>query len=72
MKLFSADKSELMNVSSIARSGNDLVIKGKVFATMPMTAKLTPEEARKIFKLIDLKTFLFIISLAFRGRKKLS
>ena len=66
MKLFSPDKSELMDVSSIERDGSDLVIKGKVFAAMPMTARLRPAEAKKALKLIDLKTALFILTLPFR------
>ncbi len=66
MKLYSPDKSELMDVGSIEREGSDLVIKGKVFGAMPMTARLRPEEARKALKLVDLKTALFILSLPFR------
>ncbi len=66
MKLFSPDKSELMDVSAIERDGNDLVIKGKVFGAMPMTAKLRPEEARKALKLVNLKLALFILTLPFR------
>ena len=66
MKLYSPDKSELMDVGSIERDGSDLVIKGKVFGAMPMTARLRPEEARKALKLVDLKTALFILSLPFR------
>lgn len=66
MKLFSPDKSELMDVSSIERDGADLVIRGKVFGAMPMTARLRPEEARKALKLVDLRTALFILTLPFR------
>ena len=66
MKLYSPDKSELMDVSSIERDGEDLVIKGKVFGAMPMTARLRPEEARKALKLVDLRTALFILTLPFR------
>ena len=66
MKLFSPDKSELMDVSSIERDGADLVIKGKVFGAMPMTARLRPEEAKKALKLVNLKTALFILTLPFR------
>jgi hypothetical protein len=66
MKLYSPDKSELMDVSSIERDGADLVIKGKVFGAMPMTARLRPEEAKKALKLVDLKTALFILTLPFR------
>jgi hypothetical protein len=66
MKLYSADKSELMQVSVIERDGSDLLIKGKVFGTMPMTARLTPAEARQGLKLLRLRTLLFLISLLFR------
>ena len=66
MKLFGPDKSELMSVSALERDGADLVIKGKVFGTMPMTARLTPEQARAMFKLLNLRTILFILTLPFR------
>ena len=66
MKLYSPDKSELMDVSAIERDGDDLVIKGKVFGAMPMTARLRPAEAKKALKLVDLKLALFILTLPFR------
>ena len=66
MKLTGPDKSELMTVSALERDGDDLVIKGKVFGTMPMTARLTPEQARAAFKLLNLRTILFILTLPFR------
>lgn len=69
MKLLGPDKSELMNVSSIERAGDDLLIKGKVFGTMPLVARLTPEESRKIFKLINFRLVLFMLTLPFRRPK---
>lgn len=66
MKLTGPDKSELMTVSALERDGNDLVIKGKVFGTMPMTARLTPAEARAALKLLDFRTILFILTLPLR------
>ena len=66
MRLVGPDKSELMTVSALERDGDDLVIKGKVFGTMPMTARLTPEQARAAFKLLDLKMMLFVLTLPFR------
>ena len=57
MKIRAADKSELMQVSKIERKGNDLVLKGKVYGTMPMTATLTPGLA------------WFILTLPFRKSK---
>ncbi|WEK45392.1 MAG: hypothetical protein P0Y56_10125 [Candidatus Andeanibacterium colombiense] len=71
MKIYSADKSELMQVSRIERKGNDLVLKGKVFGTMPMSATLTPEQARAAFKLLSVQLVLFLITMPFRrGTRK--
>ena len=66
MKITSADKSELMQVKKIERQGNDLVLKGKVFGTMPMTARLTPDQERAGLKLLTPKLILFLITLPFR------
>lgn len=68
MKIFSSDNSELIKISSIERQGNELVLKGKIFGAMPMTAKLRPEEARAALKLLDLKLIWFLLSLVFRAR----
>ena len=66
MKIYDGTKKELMNVTAIQRDGNMLVLKGKIFGTMPMVAKLSPSEACKAFKLLDFKTILFILTLLFR------
>jgi len=66
VKLYAADNSELMRIEQIERNGNDLIIKGKVFGAMPMTAKLRPREARQALKLLNLRTLLFLLTLAFR------
>ena len=66
MKIYSTDKSELMTISKIERKGDDLVLKGKVFGTMPMTARLTPAEARAALKLLTPKLIFFLITLPFR------
>jgi hypothetical protein len=69
MKIYAADKSELMQVSKIERKGNDLVLKGKVYGTMPMSATLTPEQAREALKLLSPKLVLFLLTLPFRKSK---
>ena len=66
MKLYGADKRELMTVSRIERDGNQLVIKGKVFGTMPMTATLTPAEVREGLKLLRFRGVLFLMTMPFR------
>ena len=69
MKIYAADKSELMQVSKIERKGNDLVLKGKVYGTMPMTATLTPDQAKEALKLLSPKLILFLLTLPFRKSK---
>jgi hypothetical protein len=67
--LYSADNSKLMEIEALERSGNDLLIKGKVFGAMPMTARLSPAEARKGLKLVSFKLALFLLTFLFRGGK---
>lgn len=66
MKLYGADNKELMVVTAIERQGNDLVLKGKIFGTMPMTARIRPEEARKVFGLMRPRVLFFALSLLLR------
>jgi len=66
MKLFTRDKMELIDISALERDGNDLVIKGRIFGTMPMTACLRPEEARRALRLLNWRLFLFLATFLFR------
>jgi hypothetical protein len=66
MKILGQDNSELMQVSVLERDGNTLVIKGKVFGSMPMTARLTPQEGRNALKLLNFKLALFLLTFLFR------
>jgi hypothetical protein len=66
MTLYSTDNTPLMEVSSLERSGNDVLIKGKVFGTMPMTARLTPAEARKGLGLVTFKLVWFMVKALLR------
>lgn len=66
MKLINSDGSELMRVESIERDGNRLMIRGKVFGAMPMSARLEPEEARKGLKLLNARLVLFLLTFLFR------
>jgi len=70
MKLYAQDNSVLMEISAIERQGNNLVLKGKVFGSMPMTARLKPEEARKGLKLLGFKLVLFLVTFLFRSELK--
>jgi hypothetical protein len=70
MRLYAPDNSVLMEISALERKGNNLVVKGKVFGSMPMTALLRPEEARKGLKLMGFKLALFLLTFLFRSSKK--
>lgn len=66
MRLYSTDRTPLMEIDTLERSGNDLLIKGKVFGTMPMTARLTPAEARNGLKLLSFRLAFFLLTLLLR------
>ena len=66
MNFVGADGTELIMVTALDRDGNKLVIKGKVFGTMPITARLSPTEARKGLKLLNFRLLLFLLTLLLR------
>jgi len=66
MKFVGPDNVELIMISALDRDGNDFLIKGKVFGAMPITARLSPEEARKGLKLVKFRLFLFLLTFLFR------
>jgi hypothetical protein len=67
VKLYGPDRRELMTISRIERDGNQLLIKGKVFGTMPLSASLTPAQARAGLKLLGLRGLFFVFTMLFRG-----
>lgn len=70
MKLVDSTGKEMMIVSQItADDRNFLVVKGKVFGAMPMTAKLSPEEARAALKMLDRRTVWFLLTMLLRRSK---
>jgi hypothetical protein len=70
MKVFTPDNGELMEIREIQRHGNSLAVRGKIMGSMPMTAIITPQEARRALKLLDVRTFLFLLTLLFRRNKQ--
>jgi len=66
MTLYSPDNSPLMQVSTIERSGNELLVKGKVFGTMPVTARLKPSEARKGLRMLGFRLTFFLLTFLLR------
>jgi len=66
MKLQNLDQSTLMEVTAFDIEGNNLVIKGTILGSMPVTSMLTPSEARAVFKLLTPRLFFFLLTLLFR------
>jgi phytoene dehydrogenase-like protein len=52
IRLFDENDAELMAVNRIDTSENELVIKGKTFGTMPLTARLGPGDLRRALRLV--------------------
>ena len=69
MKILGADNKELIAISAIERDGAELVLRGKIFGTLPMSARIRPEEARRGLKLLDWRTALFALSLPWRRNR---
>ena len=65
MKLPTTDNTELMEVNALRPEGRSLLVEGTIMGAMPTRAVLTPAELRKGLKLLDLRTFLFIIRMLF-------
>ena len=66
MNIYGADDKVLMNISAIEPDGSTLVVKGKIFGTMPLSARLRPEDARAALGMMNWKTRLFLLTLLFR------
>jgi hypothetical protein len=66
MKLFGPDNNELLQITSLEAEDGKLVMKGKVFGSMPLTAKLTGTEARNALKLLNFKLVFFLLTFLFR------
>jgi len=66
MKIYGPDNNELMQITSLESQDGKLVMKGKVFGSMPLTAKLTGTEARNALKLLNFKLVIFLLTFLFR------
>lgn len=70
MKIFGSDNQELIAISAIERDGAELVLRGKILGTLPMSARIRPEEARRGLRMLDWRTALFVLSLPWRRRRR--
>jgi len=68
MRLFTPDKSLLIEVRSIKLHPEGLLIEGKIMGSMPMKAVLRPEEMRAALKLLSWRTIMRGIGMLVRGK----
>lgn len=66
MKLLTNDSSELMEVSGFKKENGNLIVVGTIMGAMPVEAVLTPDELRKVFKILTLGIVFFVIGMLFR------
>lgn len=69
MNIYGADDKLLMSISAIEPDGTSLVVKGKIFGTLPLSARLRPEDARAALGMMNWRTRLFLLTLPFRRRR---
>ncbi len=67
MKLRSKDGIEMMDVRSIDRDGDRLVVKGKMMGTMATTIFVDPEELWAAFRLFSAGTILRLPAMLLKG-----
>jgi hypothetical protein len=64
--LYGPANEDLLVIRSVERDGNSLVVKGQAYGTMPLSAALRPEEARRLFSLVKWPLVPFLVSFLFR------
>lgn len=67
MKLFSAEGVEMMDVKSIERDGDRLLLKGKMMGAMTAKIYVKPEDMWAAFKLFPMSLLLAMPILLFKG-----
>lgn len=68
MKLYSPDKSLLIEVRAIKETDEGLVVEGKIMGSMPMKAIVRPEELRSGLKLISVRLVMKVLTMLVKGR----
>lgn len=68
IKLYGPDNKEMMTITKLDKDadGNGLVIKGKIYGAMPLTARLYPEDARACLKMLTPKLVWFLLTMMFK------
>lgn len=68
MKLYTPDKSLLIDVSAVKTHPEGLMLEGKIMGAMPMKAILRPEELRAGFGFLSFSLVLKALKMLVFGR----
>jgi phytoene dehydrogenase-like protein len=68
--LYGPADEDLLTIRTIERSGEDLVVKGQAYGTMPIEVTLRPDQARQLVKMMRFSFLPFLFSLLFRRAKR--
>lgn len=71
MIIYGANGNKLIEIEKLSKAAAGLQFKGKIMGTMPVTGTVLPSEARALWKLLDLPTALFLLTLPFRRNRRL-
>jgi len=67
MKMFTKEGIEMMDVKSIDRDGENLVMKGKMMGTMYASIYLRPQDVWQALRLLSFSTVLRLPVILFTG-----
>lgn len=70
MKMFSKEGVEMVEVKSIQRKDDTLVMKGKVMGSMATTILIRPEDCWQALQLLGWRTLLRLPLILFRGYRQ--
>jgi hypothetical protein len=66
MKLYTAEKTDLLEVQAIETTSEGIVIDGQIMGAMPMKALLTPAELRRGLRFLTPKVLMALVCMLFR------
>jgi hypothetical protein len=70
MKLYTPEKSVLLDVTSVQPHPDGVLVTGKIMGTMPMKAIVRPEELRAGIQLLNVKLFLKLVAMLLRPARR--
>ena len=66
MKLYTPEKSVLLDVTSVQPHPDGILVSGKIMGTMPMKAIVRPEELRAGLRLLTVRLVFRLVTMLFR------